>query len=142
MAKNSQQYADYLRTLSADEVNRKLGDWCAKQHGILADKNTKTLGTAFGAALHFRREDVGVIANVAAELNGVDPAACKGFDGTLAAIAEATEARGSNSADKIRAYVDHVAKAKEATPEFDQKTKNPLKILNKIKSAIENGKKF
>ena len=126
----SKKYKQYLQTLSADHVAKKLGNWCEDMGRIMTDKETGTVSKLLTASIVAFNQHCNNLLEVAAEKNGVAKGIDKNFEKTLEAIAVAVEARGSQSAVQIRSYVELVKKAKQAANRLGyNETKNPIKAM-------------
>jgi len=130
-----------LEALSADQLNAKLSAWSEKNARVLTDKNTGTVQTLFNSAALAFKDHISILLDVAAEKNGVKGQS-KGFENIMKDIVKATEARGSKSAVKIRAYVELVDQLRAAAPGYDTSTKNPLEIIKKVDAAVKASKQF
>jgi hypothetical protein len=100
----SKKFRESLEALSADQVTGMLGDLCEKTDALMADRTKGSLTTLFSAVALSITERRDTLADVAAKKNNVT---YKGsdYEAQLAAIADAAEARGSQSAAKIREHV-------------------------------------
>ena len=125
-----------LKSMSAEQVTEKLGDWCEEYGANLTDNDIGTLRTLFNAATLVVGGHYLALSSVAAEKNGVETKD-KGSDDILAAVASAAGARGQSAA-KIRDYVELVRESQKAADDMGYKeTRNPLK---KIKIAVKASK--
>ena len=123
----SKKFKQSLEALSADQVTEKLGDMCEKIGLIRTDKEKGIVKTYFNLAGQIG--DFNTLKFIAAGKNGLD-----GDKAGLAEIASAVEARGSQSAVKIQAYLELLREAKEAVYDNGYNAaRRPIKLLKEFK---------
>jgi hypothetical protein len=129
MSKNSKKS---LEAMDADQVTEKLGDYLEKLGGMYTDKEKGMLRTAFNTTLLAQKVHSVALIHVAAEKNGVQSRGVV-LDDIAAAVADAAEARGSQSAAKVRDYLQlqerFKAKARELVIEENAKGSGWIKTV-------------
>jgi hypothetical protein len=110
----SKKFRNELEAMSPDQVTEKLGDQYEKISSLLTDKKKKgMLRTMFGVAWCMKKERTAAVQTEAYKKNGLTTINTDDTCPELSAIVKAAEDRGSQSAAKIKKYIDLMSKAEQ-----------------------------